>query len=155
MVKPGLPAKPPAKKPAAKKAAAKKASPANAPATKKVATKKAPAKKVAAKAVAKVAKSTPAAASAAPAKSAAVSPGSPAFLQKMTESLRRMGDKRPVRQASLRRALKPLLGTAASDVSIEKVLNSLVAQGVVAVGPTGAVSYPKFVPAGGATAASS
>lgn len=169
VVKGGLPAKPPAKKPAAKKvpakkAAAKKASPAKAPAAKKVATKKAPAKKVAAKVVAKVgkaplapkaAKSTPAVASAAPAKSAGLSPGSPAFLQKMTDSLKKMGDKRPVRQASLRRALKPLLGTAASDASIEVALNNLVTQGVVAVGPTGAVSYPKFAPASGATAASS
>jgi NTP pyrophosphatase (non-canonical NTP hydrolase) len=154
VVKAGLPAKPPAKKPAAKKASTAKA-----PATKKVAAKKAPAKKVAAKkvaakAVAKVAKRTPAVASAAPGKSAAVSPGAPAFLQKMTESLRRMGDKRAVRQTSLRRALKPLLGTAASDAAIEMALNNLVAQGVVAVGPTGAVSYPKFQPAGGATAAS-
>ena len=169
VVKATLPAKPPAKKPAAKKvpakkAAAKKAAPAEAPATKKVTATKAPAKKVAAKVVAKVAKaplapkvakSTPAVASAAPAKSAGLSPGSPAFLQKVTESLKKMGDKRPVRQASLRRALKPLLGTAASDVSIEVALNNLVAQGVVAVGPTGAVSYPKFAPASGATAARS
>ena len=167
VVKATVPAKPPAKKPAPKKvpatkAAAKKASPAKAPATKKVAAKKAPAKKVAAKVVAKVAKaplapkvakSTPAVASAATAKSVGLSPGSPAFLQKMTESLRKMGDKRPVRQASLRRALKPLLGTAASDASIEVALNSLIAQGVVAVGSTGAVSYPKFAPASGATAA--
>ena len=169
VVKASLPAKPPAKKPAAKKvpatkAAAKKASPAKTPATKKVAAKKAPAKKVAVKVVAKVAKatlapkvakSTPAVASAAPAKSAGLAPGSPAFLQKMTDSLKKMGNKRPVRQASLRRALKPLLGTVASDASIEVALNNLVAQGVVAVGPTGAVSYPKFAPASGATAASS
>ena len=169
VVKATLPAKPPAKKPAPKKvpatkAAAKKASPAKAPATKKVAAKKAPAKKVAAKVVAKVAKAplapkvakgNSAVASTAPAKSGGLSPGSPAFLQKMTESLKKMGDKRPVRQASLRRALKPLLGTAASDASIEVALNNLIAQGVVAVGPSGAVSYPKFVPASGATAASS
>jgi hypothetical protein len=153
-----------AKKVPAKKAAAKKASPAKAPATKKVATRKAPAQKMAAKVVAKVAKaplapkvakSNPAVASAAPAKSGGLSPGSLAFLQKMTESLKKMGDKRPVRQASLRRALKPLLGTAASDASIEVALNNLVAQGVVAVGPSGAVSYPKFAPAIGTTAASS
>ena len=162
VVKATVPAKPPAKKPAPKKvpatkAAAKKASPAKAPATKKVAAKKVAAKVVAKVAKAplapKVAKSTPAVASAATAKSVGLSPGSPAFLQKMTESLRKMGDKRPVRQASLRRALKPLLGTAASDASIEVALNSLVAQGVVAVGSTGAVSYPKFAPASGATAA--
>ena len=169
VVRPGLPAKPPAKKPAAKKvparkAAAKKTSPAKAPATRKVATKKAPAKKVVAKVVAKVAKAplapkaakcAPVVASAAPAKSAGLSPGSPAFLQKMADSLKKMGDKRPVRQASLRRTLKPLLETVASDASIEVSLNNLVAQGVVAVGPTGAVSYPKFAPAGGATAARS
>ena len=158
VVKAGLPAKPPAKKPAAKKVpakktAAKKASPAKAPAAKKVAAK-VDAKVAKAPLAPKVAKSNLAVASA-PAKSGGLSPGSPAFLQKMTDSLKKMGDKRPVRQASLRRALTPLLGTAASDASIEVALNNLVAQGVVAVGPTGAVSYPKFAPASGATAASS
>jgi hypothetical protein len=169
VVKVGSPAKQPAKKPAtkkvpAKKTAAKKASPAKAPAPKKVATKKAPTKKVAAKVSAKVAKAllpskvarpAPAVASAPPTKSAGLSPGSVAFLQKMTDSLRKMGDKRPMRQASLRRALKPLLGAAASDVSIEVALSNLVAHGVAAVGPTGAVTYPKFAPASGATSAGS
>ena len=167
VVKPGLPAKPPAKKPAAKKvpaktAAPKKSSPAKAPATKKVPATKVPAQKVAPKVVAKVAKapsapkvakSTPAVPSAKPAKSDGPLPNSAAFLRKVTASLNKMGDKRPVRQASLRRALKPLLGTAASDASIEVALNNLVAQGVVAVGPTGAVSYPKFASASRAAAA--
>ena len=66
------------------------------------------------------------------------------MLQKMTDSLQKMGDKRPAKQASLRRALKPLLGTAASEASIEVALNHLIARSVVAIGPSGAVTYPQF-----------
>lgn len=46
----------------------------------------------------------------------------------------KMGDKRPGKQVSLRRALKPLLGTAASDESIEVALRNLMAGSIVAVG---------------------
>ena len=66
------------------------------------------------------------------------------MLQKMTESLRKMGDKRPIKLASLRRALKPLLGIAASEDSIGVAVGNLIAQGVVPIGPTGGVTYPKF-----------
>ena len=66
------------------------------------------------------------------------------MLQKMTDSLRKMGDKRPAKQSSLRRALKPLLGTAASDDSVGVALNNLIAGSVVAIGPSGAVTYPQF-----------
>ena len=66
------------------------------------------------------------------------------MLQKMTDSLRKMGDKRPGKQASLRRALKPLLGAAASDESIEVALRNLMARSVVAIGASGVVTYPQF-----------
>ena len=62
----------------------------------------------------------------------------------MTDSLRKMGDKRPGKQASLRRALKPLLGAAASDESIEVALHNLMARSVVAIGASGVVTYPQF-----------
>ena len=66
------------------------------------------------------------------------------MLQKMTDSLRKMGDKRPGKQGSLRRALKPLLGAAASDESIEVALRNLMARSVVAIGASGVVTYPQF-----------
>jgi NTP pyrophosphatase (non-canonical NTP hydrolase) len=137
-VKPSPPAKAGAKKAAAKKASKK--------ASKKVPVKKLPANTATAPKTAKsssaVKGGTPV--SAASPKAASPSPGSPALLQKMTESLRKMDDKRPVRQASLRRALKPLLGMAVSESSIEVALNNLIARGVVAVGHSGDVTYPIF-----------
>ena len=69
---------------------------------------------------------------------------SPLMVQKMTDSLRKMADKRPTRLASLRRALKPLLGTAASEGSIAVALNNLITRSVVAVAASGAVTYPQF-----------
>ena len=69
------------------------------------------------------------------------------MLQKMTDSLRKMGDKRPGKQASLRRALKPLLGAVASDESIEVALRNLMARSVVAIGASGVVTYPQFAKA--------
>ena len=152
------PAAPSATKAAAKKAPAKKAASkaiAKTPVTKKVAAKKTSPKKAAAKKVqpsaakkaakasppAKVAKPLPVAANA---KASNASVGSSVMLQKMTDSLRKMGDKRPGKQASLRRALKPLLGAAASDESIEVALRNLVARSVVAIGASGVVTYPQF-----------
>ena len=131
--------KPIAKIPVAKKVAAKKTSPKNA-AAKKV---QPPAAKKAAKArpQAKLVKPAPVAANA---QASSASAGSPAMLQKMTDSLRKMGDKRPGKQASLRRALKPLLGAAASDESIEVALRNLMARSVVAIGASGVVTYPQF-----------
>jgi len=120
----------PAKKvPAKKAAAAKKAQP---PATKKT---------VKGKPSAKTAKQTPVAVEP---KAGSALGVSPVMLQKMTDSLRKMGDKRPAKQSSLRRALKPLLGTAASDDAVRVALNNLVARSVVAIGPSGAVTYPQF-----------
>ena len=156
-VKPARPAAAPpdvpAKKIAAKKPAAKKASAAKAPtaAAKKAAAKKAPAKKVAAKKTkpptAKKASETRTVPKAGK-PSAPLANGtdaiSPPVLQRTVESLRKMGDKRPVKVASLRRALKPLLGAAASDEAIATALNNLIATGVVAIGPTGGATYPQF-----------
>jgi NTP pyrophosphatase (non-canonical NTP hydrolase) len=152
------PAAPVAKKAAAKKAPAKKAvskTIAKTPVAKKVAAKKTSPKKAAAKkvqlpAAKKAAKATPPAKVAQPApvganaQSSSVSAGSAVMLQKMTDSLRKMGDKRPGKQASLRRALKPLLGAAASDESIEVALRNLMARSVVAIGASGVVTYPQF-----------
>ena len=143
------PAEKTAAKPAAKFPAARQ------PAIKKVAAKKVPAKNAAAKnaqpraakksvkanAPAKTARQT----TAAGAPNLTGTPAlSPAMLQKMTDSLRKMGDKRPVKQASLRRALKPLLGAAASDESIAVALNKLIARSVVAIEDADGVTYPQF-----------
>jgi NTP pyrophosphatase (non-canonical NTP hydrolase) len=152
------PAVPAAKKAAAKKAPAKKAASkpiAKTPVAKKVAAKKASPTKAAAKkvqppAAKKAAKASPRAKVAKPlpvtanAQASNASAGSSAMLQKMTDSLRKMRDKRPSKQASLRRALKPLLGAAASDESIEVALRNLMARSVVAIGASGVVTYPQF-----------
>ena len=89
----------------------------------------------------KAVKSTPAASIAQPGSATA---GASVMLQKMTDSLRKMGDKRPGKQASLRRALKPMLSGAASDASIEVALRNLMARSVVAIEASGAVSYSQF-----------
>jgi NTP pyrophosphatase (non-canonical NTP hydrolase) len=155
---PRLAGAPVAKKAAVKKASAKKAASkpiAKAPVARKVAAKKTSPKKAAAKKVqspaakkaakagppAKVAKPAPVAANA---QAGSASAGSSVMLQKMTDSLRKMGDKRPGKQASLRRALKPLLGAAASDESIEIALRHLMARSVVSIGASGVVTYPQF-----------
>ena len=152
------PAAPTTKKAVAKKVPAKKAvskSIAKTPVAKKVAAKKASPKKAAAKkvqppAAKKAAKASPPAKEAKPAsvvtnaQASGASAGSSVMLQKMTDSLRKMGDKRPGKQASLRRALKPLLGAAASDESIEVALRNLMARSVVAIGASGVVTYPQF-----------
>ena len=65
-------------------------------------------------------------------------------LRTITENLRKMGDKRPVKPASLRRALKSFLAAEAGDVAIEVALGKLVAAGVVAIGNGSEVSYPGF-----------
>ena len=152
------PATPVAKKAAAKKAPAKKAvsmAIAKAAVPKKVAAKKTSPTKAAAKQVQppapeKAAKASPPGKDAKPVPMAAnaqainAAAGSSVMLQKMTDSLRKMGDKRPGKQASLRRALKPLLGAAASDESIEVALRNLMARSVVAIGASGVVTYPQF-----------
>ena len=157
---------PPAPSPVAKKAAAKKA-PAKRtaakpvvkiPATKqaaagKVAVKKVPAKQAAAKktqptTAKKAVKSTlpgkAAKRTAAAPNASAETEMSSAVLQKMIDSLRKMTDKRPAKQASLRHALKSWLGTAASDGAIEVALKHLIDRSVVVIGTGGGVTYPRF-----------
>jgi hypothetical protein len=57
-----------------------------------------------------------------------------------------MGDKRPVKPSSLRRALKSFLGAETGDTAIEVALGKLIAAGVVSLGATSDVSYPGFAP---------
>ena len=73
------------------------------------------------------------------ARSAAVSADE---LRKITENLRKMGNKRPAKGASLRRALKSFLAVEPGDPSIEVVLARLIAAGVLALGAQSEVSYP-------------
>ena len=82
-----------------------------------------------------------AAASALPVRSSTVSADE---IRKITGNLRKMGDKRPVKSASLRRALKSFLAAETGDVAIEAALGKLVAAGVVAIGAGSEVIYPGF-----------
>ena len=143
-------AKPAAKKAVAKKVAVKKlaaktvAAAKSAPATKPVVVK--PTDPAAVKVTATL--STGAAigpvsaqASSLPARSSSVSADE---IRKITENRRKMGDKRPVDPASLRRALKSFLAAETGDVAIEVALGNLIAAGVVAIGVGSQVSYPGF-----------
>ena len=162
---------PAVKKPAgkhvpAKKAAAKKVSPApaakkSAPVKPAPANKAAPVKTVAAKPTFPVAArvAVPPITGGGSASVSAPGPSSPARpstvsadeLRKITENLRKMGDKRPVKPASLRRALKSFLAAETGDVAIEVALGKLIAAGVVAIGAQSDVTYPSFDrPAGSA-----
>lgn len=142
-----------AKQPAAKKVAAKAAPP------KKVvpAKKPAPAKKAEVKAPVPAAKAAvaapPAVESGAAAKVAALVPDSAATLKKLTDSLRKMGDKRPTKPASLWRSLKSFLGVGATEESVEVALARLIEEGVVKVDSVKGASYPRFDAATGSTAA--
>lgn len=140
---------------AAKKAPAKKAS-----------AKKVPAKKVAAKPAAappakKAAVPTPAVAVKAPAsvnagtKAVALLPDSAATIKKLTDSLRKMGNKRPTKPASLRRSLKSFLGVGASEESAELALARLIEDGVVKVDSVKGASYPRFDVRSGSTVSQS
>jgi NTP pyrophosphatase (non-canonical NTP hydrolase) len=141
---------PAAKQPAAKKVAATKASAA-------LAAKKAPAKKAAAakapvpaaKKVTVKALSGSAAAPAAPlqavAQPALAAPESAVTIRRLTDNLRKMGDKRPTRPASLWRSLKSFLGKDATDEGVEAVLSQLIADGVVTVDSVKGASYPRFI----------
>jgi hypothetical protein len=141
--------------PAAKKAPAKKAS-----------AKKVPAKKVAAKPAAappakKAVVPTPAVAVKAPAsvnagtKAVALLPDSAATIKKLTDGLRKMGDKRPTKPASLRRSLKSFLGVGASEESAEVALARLIEDGVVKVDSVKGASYPRFDVRSGSTVSQS
>lgn len=168
-------AKAPAKKVTAKKAAAKTAAP-KPVAAKKVAAKKAvpavakkapakkaapakgaaPARKVSAKATAgpivgaKPVEPTAVAASAVNA-SVAV-PDLAATSKRLADNLRKMGDKRPTKPASLWRSLKSFLGKDATEESVEAALARLIAEGVVKVDSVKGASYPIFDAVTGSTA---
>lgn len=150
---------PAAKQPVAKKTAAKKT--AAAPTAKKSAAKKTatsvkaptpPAKKAAAKVGA-----APAVAAGSPAPSVAkpVSPvpGPVATIKRLADNLRKMGDKRPTKPASLWRSLKSFLGKGATDEAVEAALARLIADGVVKVDSVKGASYPTFVAENGSAAA--
>ena len=149
-----------ANQPAVKVAPAKKAAVQKA-AARVPAAKKAPAKKVATakKVAARPAATTPAkkAAVAAPVAAAmalapvgtgtkvvALTPDSAATIKKLTDSLRKMGDKRPAKPSSLWRSLKLFLGTGATEESVEVALARLIEDGVVKVDSVKGASYPRF-----------
>ncbi len=152
---------PAAKQPAAKKAVAKKTAAV-------LAAKKAPAKTAAAaNAPTPPAKKAPAKVGAGPAV-AAVSPG-PAVdkpvlavpsvsgqavtIKRLADNLRKMGDKRPTKPASLWRSLKSFLGKDATDEAVEAALAQLIADGVVKVDSAKGASYPTFIPESGSAVA--
>lgn len=142
-------AKAAAKTVAAKQPAAKKVPASQAPAKKAVPAKKsAPTKKVAIKALAPTAQVaavvSTAAAKEPAAKSAVLVPDSAATLKKLTDSLRKMGDKRPTKASSLLRSLKSLLGVEAGKDAVQVALFRLIAAGVVKVDSVKGASYPKF-----------
>ena len=150
---------PAAKQPVAKKATAKKT--AAAPTAKKAAVKKTaaaakaptpPAKKAAAKVGAgpAVAAGSPAPAVAKPGSSV---PGPVATVKRLADNLRKMGDKRPTKPASLWRSLKSFMGKDATDEAVETALAQLIADGVVKVDSAMGASYPTFVAENGSAAA--
>jgi NTP pyrophosphatase (non-canonical NTP hydrolase) len=145
--KPAAAKQPAAKKVAAKAAPAKKAIPVKSPA---------PAKKVAAKVPVPAAKAAaaapPAVVSGVASKVAVLVPDSAATLKKLTDSLRKMGDKRPTKPASLWRSLKSFLGVGATEEAAEVALARLIEAGVVKVDSVKGASYPMFDAAAGSTA---
>lgn len=154
----------PGKKTAVKKAAAKKAvrkkvvaakaaasSAANTAPTKKVAVVKKPSP--ATKVAAATGGTTPPERANSAATVTAVQPASPPsaaqppseiVVRRMVEGLRKMGANRPPKLASLRRALKPLLGTLVSEQAIALSVERLLADGVVTIDPQGVVRYPSL-----------
>ncbi len=146
VAKPAAAKQPAAKKVAAKAASAKKAIPVKTPA---------PAKKVAAKvpvpAVKAAVAAPPPVMSGAAARPAVLVPDSAATLKKLTDSLRKMADKRPTKPASLWRSLKSFLGVGATEEAAEVALARLIEAGVVKVDSVKGASYPMFDAATGST----
>jgi NTP pyrophosphatase (non-canonical NTP hydrolase) len=139
----------PAKKAAAKRTPAAKAIPAKKLAAKKVPAKKAAAKKTQTPATKKAANASASAKASVmannPVPSAALNAGPTApAMQKILEGLRKMGDKRPIKVASLERTLKSLLGAAASEDAVASAFNKLMASGAVVIGANGGATYPRF-----------
>ena len=155
---------PPVKQAPAKKVVAKKAVAAAAAAKKTPAKKAAPAKKAVVKqasqpAAKKAAVPAPSVAAKAPTlvsggtKAVPLSPDAAATIKKLTDSLRKMGDKRPTKPASLWRTLKPFLGTGATEAAVEVALARLIDDGVVKVDSVKGASYPSFDAPSGSTVA--
>jgi hypothetical protein len=119
---------------AAKKTPAKKATPAAKKKAKPAAP--APSKKVAPAKKSSAEKSPPAA------KTSGPTPG--AMTKHLTDSLRKMGDKRPTKPKSLWRTLKSLLGPDSTDEAVEIELDRLIKTGVVRVDSEKGVTYPAF-----------
>lgn len=94
---------------------------------------------------------SPAVVKAVAAKSAALVPDSAATLKKLTDSLRKMADKRPTKPASLWRSLKSFLGVGATEEAAEVALARLIEAGVVKVDSVKGASYPMFDAATGST----
>lgn len=171
--------KAPAKKVAATKAAAKQAAPkplavkkpvAKAPAVKKASPPKVvPAKKAAVptpaatkgvaagpgKLLADPATVAPSGTGAVPESPPSKKSVSDADIMRITESLRRVGVKRPTKPAALRHMLKSLLAAETGDASIEVALDKLVAAGTVVINAESDVRYPSFESAEGAGAGAS
>ena len=133
--------------PAAKKSPAKKVAPA-----KKAVTKLAnpPAAKKATVAGPSVATKVPASIGAL-ANAVSAPPNSAVTIKKLTDSLRKMGDKRPTKPVSLWRSLKSFLGLGATEEAVEVALARLIEDGVVKVDSVKGASYPKFGPMNGST----
>jgi NTP pyrophosphatase (non-canonical NTP hydrolase) len=154
--------RPAAKQAPAKKSVAKKAAVA-APTARKVAAKKAaPAKQVVVKqaspqATKKAALPAPSVAAKVPAavgggaKAVPLLPEAEATIKKLTDSLRKMGDKRPTKPVSLWRSLKSFLGAGATEESVEVALARLIEDGVVKVDSLKGASYPRFDAPSGST----
>jgi NTP pyrophosphatase (non-canonical NTP hydrolase) len=139
-----------AKKVATKKAVAKKAAAAAPAATKVAPVKKAAAKPANPPAAKKSVVAAPSVATKVPdsvgagVKATGISPDSAATIKELTESLRKMGDKRPTKPASLRRSLKSFLGAGATEESVEVALARLIEDGVAKVDSVKGASYPRF-----------
>jgi NTP pyrophosphatase (non-canonical NTP hydrolase) len=69
----------------------------------------------------------------------AAQPPSEVVVKRMVEGLRKMGANRPPKLASLRRALKPLLGTLVSEQAIGLSVERLLADGVITIDAQGAI----------------
>ena len=78
------------------------------------------------------------------AQAAPLLPDTAATFKRLTDSLRKMGDKRPTKPASLWRTLKSFLGAGATEESVEVALAHLIEDGVVKVDSVKGVSYPRF-----------
>ena len=74
-------------------------------------------------------------------------------IKRLADNLRKMGDKRPTKPASLWRSLKSFLGKDATDEAVEAALAQLIADGVVKVDSAKGASYPTFVAESGSAAA--